>query len=306
MTSHGVRRSNSRSLNVPGSLSSALQTTYFTLPGAPRTADHFFHVGKPAPPMPRSVEVSSFLRSGRVFPALDVLANRVVARFALVDVDLPSQRPGFDMLVRQLFLVEQCLGAHDGHAALLFGRTAIDVMVVDEDRNRPIALPQAGDAADFDAIGVEVAGKGLRGFALSAGRRGCGRPYRGRPLPRRSAAVRDDRADRSWPPHGGGAAALSCAPTARAFLPWEASRSAPGYVAVLVRSFGSMSSKYRPQEYIRQDTICLEMPCLRALSAANRVRPVRKRQAERPRPPSATRQRQNGPRDKDNLRPIHQ
>ena len=43
-----------RSLMVPGSLSSALQTTYFSLPGALRTISHLLPVGKPAPPMPRS------------------------------------------------------------------------------------------------------------------------------------------------------------------------------------------------------------------------------------------------------------
>ena len=43
-----------RSLIVPGSLSSALQTMYFSLPGALRTISHLLPVGKPAPPMPRS------------------------------------------------------------------------------------------------------------------------------------------------------------------------------------------------------------------------------------------------------------
>src|SRR5580698_232150 len=45
-----------RSLNVPGSLSSALQTTYFSVPAAWRTNCHFDSVGKPAPPSPRSPE----------------------------------------------------------------------------------------------------------------------------------------------------------------------------------------------------------------------------------------------------------
>jgi len=39
-------------LMVPGSLSSALHTTYFSSPGAFRTASHFTPVGKPAPPRP--------------------------------------------------------------------------------------------------------------------------------------------------------------------------------------------------------------------------------------------------------------
>ena len=43
-----------RSLMVPGSLSSALQTMYLVLPAALRTISHLMPVGKPAPPMPRS------------------------------------------------------------------------------------------------------------------------------------------------------------------------------------------------------------------------------------------------------------
>jgi hypothetical protein len=45
-----------RSLIVPGSLSSALQTTYFTGSACFLTKSHFIHVGKPAPPIPRSSE----------------------------------------------------------------------------------------------------------------------------------------------------------------------------------------------------------------------------------------------------------
>src|SRR5260370_17314429 len=43
-----------RSLMVPGSLSSALHTMYFTGSGCLRTRSHFIDVGKPAPPIPRS------------------------------------------------------------------------------------------------------------------------------------------------------------------------------------------------------------------------------------------------------------
>ena len=42
-----------RSLIVPGSLSSALQTMYLSGPGWLRTSSHFMPVGKPAPPRPR-------------------------------------------------------------------------------------------------------------------------------------------------------------------------------------------------------------------------------------------------------------
>src|SRR5579883_2927312 len=43
-----------RSLIVPGSLSSALQTMYFTGSDCLRTKSHFMEVGNPAPPIPRS------------------------------------------------------------------------------------------------------------------------------------------------------------------------------------------------------------------------------------------------------------
>ena len=48
-----------RSLNVPGSLSSALHTIYFSVPGACRTSCHFDSVGNPAPPRPRRPEAFS-------------------------------------------------------------------------------------------------------------------------------------------------------------------------------------------------------------------------------------------------------
>ncbi len=49
-----------RSLNVPGSDSSALQIAYLTPPGSvAATRPHFRPVGNPAPPMPRSPDASS-------------------------------------------------------------------------------------------------------------------------------------------------------------------------------------------------------------------------------------------------------
>ena len=52
----GSPSSTLRSMNAPGSPSSALQTTYFRSPAASRVNFHFRQVGKPAPPRPRSPE----------------------------------------------------------------------------------------------------------------------------------------------------------------------------------------------------------------------------------------------------------
>ena len=54
-----------RSLKVPGSLSSALQMTYLGAPSAARTSSHFFPVGNPAPPIPRRPLASSIPYSSR-------------------------------------------------------------------------------------------------------------------------------------------------------------------------------------------------------------------------------------------------
>ena len=50
-------------MNVPGSPSSALQTTYFCSPGDLAANSHFRLVGKPAPPRPRSPEASTLRKA---------------------------------------------------------------------------------------------------------------------------------------------------------------------------------------------------------------------------------------------------
>ena len=55
-----------RSLQVPGSLSSPLQSTYFGLTDCLGTNDHFIPVLNPAPPRPRKPEffTSAMMASG--------------------------------------------------------------------------------------------------------------------------------------------------------------------------------------------------------------------------------------------------
>ncbi len=53
MSRCGLRSISTWSLNVPGSLSSALQAMYFGFGVSLRTNCHFRPVGKPAPPRPR-------------------------------------------------------------------------------------------------------------------------------------------------------------------------------------------------------------------------------------------------------------
>ena len=61
-TRSAYSRRSTRSLNVPGSPSSALHTTYFAPPSCPCAAAarfHFVPVGKPAPPRPRRFEADT-------------------------------------------------------------------------------------------------------------------------------------------------------------------------------------------------------------------------------------------------------
>ena len=117
-----------RSMNAPGSPSSALQMMYFTSPSLLRARSHLMPVGKPAPPRPRMPEalISSITSSGarlarmspqRAVPPrgdvavdvlgvehadvrehdLDLLAVEVLV--GLVDEPLPHRRAADEVLV---------------------------------------------------------------------------------------------------------------------------------------------------------------------------------------------------------------
>ena len=74
-------------MNAPGSPSSALQTTYFASPAALRVNSHLRHVGKPAPPRPRSPDTrssfsteSGLLLAQHLAPAPDSRPRRCTRR----------------------------------------------------------------------------------------------------------------------------------------------------------------------------------------------------------------------------------
>ena len=69
MSACGLYRMMSRSLNVPGSPSSLLQTMYFWPAKFFGMKDHLSPVGKPAPPRPRNADffTSAITASGLIF-----------------------------------------------------------------------------------------------------------------------------------------------------------------------------------------------------------------------------------------------
>ena len=71
MTAYGSPSSRTRSLNVPGSDSSALHTTYLGVAGWAATAAHLRPVGKAAPPRPMSLDAvtSAMTASGPISSA---------------------------------------------------------------------------------------------------------------------------------------------------------------------------------------------------------------------------------------------
>jgi len=81
-----------RSLMVPGSLSSALQTTYLTGSGCLRTRSHFMLVGNPAPPMPFSSAALSCARTSSQARRLDEFAHDAVLLAIAIGIRLCKGR----------------------------------------------------------------------------------------------------------------------------------------------------------------------------------------------------------------------
>ena len=134
-----------RSLMVPGSLSSALQTMYFSLPGAWRTISHLLPVGNPAPPMPRSplaFRVAITLAPIRV---LDKLPDHRI--FGITAVWIGGYRRPIFHPRWSCFSVGSCrperTSPHEPHRAQ-FVEVAID-MIVDRESWRLVAAAETGD-----------------------------------------------------------------------------------------------------------------------------------------------------------------
>ena len=166
----------SRSLKVPGSDSSALQTRYLSIVPLGRN-ETFLPIAKPAPPRPRTPEAWSSVRtsSGSIFSAL---RQALVAAGLLVDLER-VEAGLVDVLEEQLHdpcsssgsvsaigRLRSCLSGEDlaaleqvAHDRLaVVGRQRADVLAVDRGHRRDVAGAQALEAAHVEA---RVAAGGL-------------------------------------------------------------------------------------------------------------------------------------------------
>src|SRR5690242_13577680 len=140
----GARAITSRSLNAPGSDSSALTTRYFGFGLLRSTSDALRPIGKPAPPRPRRFAPwSSAIRSSEVIArALDACAYPPIAWYSASFVRSRSSAPASSIDLAGTHVL------HDrGHVLRL---DELAVAVVDGHHRRVAAPAEALDGAERD------------------------------------------------------------------------------------------------------------------------------------------------------------
>ncbi len=148
ITRFGRLRMMKRSLMVPGSLSSALQTTYFSGPRSLRTASHFTPVGNPAPPSP----LRPLAFNCAITPSRSREATRLPQRSILLATSVRIGAEVYDLLFgRHLGKFSAAKRREHQRLGLRGGDIPINV-VVDRNRRRAIALAQARDIAHRDIL----------------------------------------------------------------------------------------------------------------------------------------------------------
>src|SRR5680860_426924 len=163
MSECGVHRINSRSLNVPGSDSSALQSRKWGLPEFIGMNDHFTPVGNPAPPRPRRPEFLTTLMTSAREPPSALRSARYPPRSSQpLSVRAPGSPKYFDR-------TRVSLGCLYGYAMLgyalnskftitsrqrsqnlrnVFGLDVLIVLFIDLDDSREAACAEALDLHD--------------------------------------------------------------------------------------------------------------------------------------------------------------
>src|ERR687892_2107585 len=141
----GTRNMISRSLNVPGSDSSALTTRYVGRPVSFARKLAFLPIGNPAPPRPRmfAARISSSTADGSIPRARSSWSYPPASRYAPIRVRSASCAPS-----RTISLIGTAKLLHDRWDVL--GLHGLAVAVVDRDDGAPAAATGALDRAERD------------------------------------------------------------------------------------------------------------------------------------------------------------